>query len=154
MISLTSSKVSRHLELDDLADFIQSLPEKLTREVLYGMTDQHRRRLEQVLSYPEDTAGGLMDLDTITVREDVALDVVFRYLRRFNTLPKHTDRLIVVDKFGHYVGELPVRRLLTNKRQKNVSSVMRQDCRTVPVEMSQRDVARLFEDYEKPNNPC
>jgi len=148
MDSSELQQVSRHLELDDLADFIQSLPEKLTREVLYGMTDQHRRRLEQVLSYPEDTAGGLMDLDTITVREDVALDVVFRYLRRFNTLPKHTDRLIVVDKFGHYVGELPVRRLLTNKRQKNVSSVMRQDCRTVPVEMSQRDVARLFEDYD------
>jgi len=148
MDSSELQEVSRHLELDDLADFIQSLPEKLTREVLYGMTDQHRRRLEQVMSYPEDTAGGLMDLDTITVREDVTLEVVFRYLRRLDTLPRHTDRLVVVDKFEHYVGELPIRRLLTGKPQELVSSVMRQDGRTVPVEMSQRDVARLFEDYD------
>jgi len=139
---------SRHLELDDLADFIQSLPEKLTREVLSGMTDQHRKRLEQVLSYPEDSAGGLMDLDTITLREDVTLDVVLRYLRRQDSLPKHTDRLIVVDNFGIYVGELPMRRLLTNKIGELVSTVMRRDGHTVPVSMSQRDVARLFEDYD------
>ena len=90
-------EVSQHLDLDDLADFIQSLPEKLTREVLAGMTDQHRRRLDQVMSYPEDSAGGLMNLDTVTVREDVTLDVVLRYLRRRDSLPRHTDRLIVVD---------------------------------------------------------
>lgn len=141
-------EVSQHLELDDLADFIQSLPEKLTREVLSGMGGQHRRRLDQVMSYPEHSAGGLMDLDTVTVREDVTLEVVLRYLRRREQLPKHTDRLIVVDTSDRYVGELPVRRLLTGKLSSTVSSVMRRDCQTVPVFMSQTDVARLFEDYD------
>lgn len=141
-------EVSQHLDLDDLADFIQSLPEKLTREVLAGMTDQHRRRLDQVLAYPEDCAGGLMNLDTVTVREDVTLDVVLRYLRRRDSLPRHTDRLIVVDTSDRYVGDLPVRRLLTSKTTETVSSVMRRDSQTVPVTMSQRDVARLFEDYD------
>ncbi len=140
--------VSQTLELDDLADFIQSLPETLTREVLSSMTDQHRRRLDQVLSYAEDSAGGLMDLDTITVREDVTLEVVLRYLRRQDTLPPHTDRLIVVDNFERYVGELPIRRLLTGKRSSQVSAVMRRDRQAVPVNMSQRDVARLFEDHD------
>lgn len=141
-------EVSQQLDLDDLADFIQSLPEKLTREVLSGMTGQYRRRLDTVLSYPENSAGGLMDLDTITVRGDVTLDVVLRYLRRRDNLPRHTDRLIVVDTFDRYVGELPIRRLLTHKTDRTVASVMREDCQTVPVGMSQRDVARLFEDYD------
>lgn len=141
-------EVSQQLDLDDLADFIQSLPEKLTREVLAGMTSQHRRRLDQVLAYPEDSAGGLMNLDTVTVREDVTLDVVLRYLRRRDTLPRHTDRLIVVDTSDRYVGDLPLRRLLTGKVTHTVSSVMRRDSQTVPVTMSQHDVARLFEDYD------
>lgn len=140
--------VSQNLDLDDLADFIQSLPETLTREVLGGMTDQHRRRLEQVLSYAEDSAGGLMNLDAITVREDVTLEVVLRYLRRQDTLPRHTDRLIVVDNFERYVGELPIRRLLTAKPVSLVSAIMRRDRQAVPVDMSQRDVARLFEDHD------
>ena len=96
-------EASQQLDLDDLADFIQSLPEKLTREVLAGMSSQHRRRLDQVMAYPEDSAGGLMNLDTVTVREDVTLDVVLRYLRRHDSLPRHTDRLIVVDTSDRYV---------------------------------------------------
>ncbi len=141
-------EASQQLDLDDLADFIQSLPEKLTREVLAGMSSQHRRRLDQVMAYPEDSAGGLMNLDTVTVREDVTLDVVLRYLRRRDSLPRHTDRLIVVDTSDRYVGDLPIRRLLTSKTSHTVSSVMRRDSQTVPVSMSQHDVARLFEDYD------
>ena len=76
------------------------------------------------------------------------MDVVFRYLRRRDSLPRHTDRLIVVDTSDHYVGDLPVRRLLTSKPGHTVSSVMRRDSQTIPVSMSQRDVARLFEDYD------
>jgi len=139
---------SEQLDLDDLADFVQSLPEQLTTEVLRGMSAQDRQRLESVLFYPEDSAGGLMNLDTITVRGDVTLDVVLRYLRRRGDMPRHTDRLIVVDRFGRYNGELSVRRLLTHNSDALVSSVMRTDCDPVPVMTSDTDVARLFEDYD------
>lgn len=144
---------SAQLDLDDLADFVQSLPEKLTREVLTGMRLQDRQRLETVLSYPEDSAGGMMDLETITVRGDVTLDVVLRYLRRRDSLPKNTDRMIVVDQFGRYEGELPVRRLLTNRPDKLVSSIMRVDAKPIPVNMSDTDVARQFEDYDLVSAP-
>lgn len=144
---------SAQLDLDDLADFVQSLTEKLTREVLTGMRLQDRQRLETVLSYPEDSAGGMMDLETITVRGDVTLDVVLRYLRRRDSLPKNTDRMIVVDQFGRYEGELPVRRLLTNRPDKLVSSIMRVDAKPIPVNMSDTDVARQFEDYDLVSAP-
>lgn len=139
---------SEQLDLDDLADFVQSLPEKLTSEVLRGMSDQDRQRLESVLFYPEDSAGGLMNLDTLTVRGDVTLDVVLRYLRRRGSMPANTDRLIVVDRFGCYCGVLSVRRLLTHNTDALVSSVMREDIEPIPVMTSDTDVARLFEDYD------
>jgi len=100
---------TEQLDLDDLADFVQSLPEKLTRDVLAGMRRTDRDRLDQVMAYPEDSAGGLMNLDTITVRGDVTLDVVLRYLRRRGEMPRHTDRLWVTDRYGHFRGESAVR---------------------------------------------
>ena len=139
---------SEQLDLDDLADFVQSLPEQLTREVLRGMSTQDRVRLESVLLYPEDSAGGMMNLDTITVRGDVTLDVVLRYLRRRGSMPRNTDRLIVVDRFGRYDGELSVRRLLTHNTDALVSSVMHSDVEPVPVMTPDTEVARLFEDYD------
>jgi len=139
---------SEQLDLDDLADFVQSLPEQLNREVLKGMRAQDRQRLETVLSYPEDSAGGLMNLDTISVRGDVTLDVVLRYLRRRGTMPRNTDRLIVVDRFGRYDGELPIRRLLTHSTDALVSSIMRKDVQPIPEMMPAHEVSRLFEDYD------
>ena len=140
--------ISENLDLDDLADFVQSLPEQLNRELLAHMDFQDRQRLESVLSYPEDSAGGLMDLDTITVRGDVTLDVVLRYLRRRGQMPKHTDRLIVVDRFGYYLGSLPLRRLLTHETSTIVDEVMRDDDPVIHVEQSDTEVARLFEDHD------
>lgn len=139
---------TEQLDLDDLADFVQSLPEKLTKNVLAGMRRQDRARLEQVLSYPEDSAGGLMNLDTITVRGDVTLDVVLRYLRRRGDMPRHTDRLWVVDRYGRYCGELPIRRLLTSNPDALVADVSRTDMEPLPVLTPANDVARLFEDYD------
>lgn len=139
---------TEQLDLDDLADFVQSLPEKLTKNVLAGMRRQDRARLEQVLSYPEDSAGGLMNLDTITVRGDVTLDVVLRYLRRRGDMPRHTDRLWVVDRYGRYCGELPIRRLLTGNPDALVADVSRTDMEPLPVLTPANDVARLFEDYD------
>lgn len=141
------------LDLDDLADFVQSLPEKLTADVLASMGRQDRTRLEQVLSYPEDSAGGLMNLDTITVRGDVSLDVVLRYLRRRGEMPRHTDRLWVTDRYGRYRGELAIRRLLTESTDTLVDDIIREDREPLNVMTPARDVARVFEDYDLVSAP-
>ncbi|MEE9321835.1 MAG: magnesium transporter [Granulosicoccus sp.] len=144
---------TEQLDLDDMADFIQSLPEKLTANVLAGMDRQDRQRLEQVLLYPENSAGGLMNLDTITVRGDVTLDVVMRYLRRRGEMPRHTDRLWVTDRYGRYRGELPIRRLLTRPIDALVSDVSRKDMEPLHVLTSDSDVVRTFEDYDLVSAP-
>ena len=144
---------TEQLDLDDLADFVQSLPEKLTADVLAGMDRQDRERLEQVLAYPEDSAGGLMNLDTITVRGNVTLDVVLRFLRRRGDLPRHTDRLWVTDRYGRYQGDLPLRVLLTNSTDTLVSDVLTRRVEPLNVLMGEHDVARAFEDYDLVSAP-
>ncbi len=141
------------LDLDDLADFVQSLPEQLTAEVLAGMGRQDRERLEQVLAFPEDSAGGLMNLDVITVRGDVTLDVVLRYLRRRGEMPKQTDRLWVTDRYGRYLGELSLRLLLTHSTDTLVSDISLRRIEPLHVLTTQRDVARLFEDFNLVSAP-
>ncbi len=140
--------ISANLDIDDLADFVQSLPDTVTKEVLQGMDNQYRGRLESVLSYPEDSAGGLMDLNAITVRADVTLDVVLRFLRTKGNIPRHTDRIIIIDRFGFYQGVLPVRILLTRPPETQVANVMRTDVDVINVYESDINVARLFEDHD------
>jgi len=140
--------ISANMDIDDLADFVQSLPDTVTKEVLQGMGNQHRDRLESVLSYPEDSAGGLMDLNAITVRADVSLDVVLRFLRSKGNIPRHTDRIIIIDRFGYYQGVLPVRVLLTRDPETLVADVIRTDVDVIDVNESDVNVARLFEDHD------
>ncbi|PID62746.1 MAG: magnesium transporter, partial [Gammaproteobacteria bacterium] len=144
---------TERLDLDDLADFMQSLPETLTGEVLDGMDRADRGRLEQVLSYPEDSAGGLMNLDTITVRGDVTLDVVLRYLRRRGEMPPHTDRIWVTDRFGRYKGDLSIRNLLTHGTDTVVEDIMRTKIEPLPVLTEGHEVVRIFEDYDLVSAP-
>ena len=115
------------LEMDDLADLLADLPRTVTEQALAGMDFQDRQRLESVLSYAEDTAGGLMNTDTVTVRRDVTLDVVLRYLRTRGDLPRATDSLFVVDRYDHYIGTLPLTSVLTNKPTELVRDVMIDD---------------------------
>ncbi len=140
--------ISGNLDIDDLADFVQALPDKVTDEVLHSMDKQYRTRLESVLLYPEDSAGGLMDLDVVTVRADVTLDVVLRFLRLKGSMPRHTDRIVITDRFGFYQGVLPIRRLLTRDPDTRVADVMRTDVDVINVSESDTDVARLFEDHD------
>ncbi len=144
---------TEQLDLDDLADFVQSLPEQLTSEILAGMGRQDRERLDQVLAYPEDSAGGLMNLDVITVRGDVTLDVVLRYLRRRGSMPRQTDRLWVTDRYGRYLGELSLRLLLTNSSDTLVSDISLRKIEPLHVLTTQRDVARMFEDFDLVSAP-
>ncbi len=139
---------TENLDIDDLADFIQSLPNTLTSEALQKMDEEDRERVEKVLSYPEDTAGGLMDTDTITVRSDVTIDVVLRYLRLKGNIPRHTDMLFVTDRFGKFQGTLSIRSLLTSDPDKKVEEVMRTNVKTITPDLSAHDVALLFEEQD------
>ena len=137
--------VTDNLDPDDLADFVQSLPSRLTDQVLKSLDKQQRKRLDKVLSFPEDSAGGLMNTDTITIRSQVTLDVVLRYLRRRGKIPEQTDSLIVVDGSDNYLGTLPLTTLLTSLPEVSVYEVMESEQEAIPANTSARAVAKIFE---------
>jgi magnesium transporter len=137
--------VTEDLDTDDLADILQQLPDTVIHEVLDSMDSQDRQRVEEVLSYPEDTAGGLMNTDTITIRADITIDVVLRYLRRHRSLPEMTDSLLVVSRKDQLVGILPITKMLVSRPAATVREVMETDFKTIDVTMSDSDVANLFE---------
>ena len=136
------------MDVDDLADFIQSLPDRVTTQVLTSLDTQHRERLEAVLSYPEDSAGGLMNTDTITVRSEVTLDVVLRYLRRMDQLPNHTDSLYVTTRNNLFVGSLPLTILLTSDTELTVADVMKRDTEVIKASLEDDEVAKIFETHD------
>ena len=133
------------LETDDLADFLRDVPGAVVTQVLHSMSEQDRERLQAVLSYPEDTAGGLMNTDTLTVRPGVTLDVVLRYLRWRAEIPEMTDSLIVVKRDDTYLGLLSINDLLTKDPDLTVGEVMVRDVDPIGAMMSASEVANLFE---------
>ena len=137
--------LTENLEDDDIADILQQLPGRVVQEVLKVMDQQDRARLERVMQYPEDVAGGLMNTDTITIRAALTLDVVLRYLRRHSEIPKMTDNLIVVNRSDQYIGLLPLRTLLVSDPGTSVREMMVTDIEPIDVNTSDTDVARLFE---------
>ena len=137
--------ITEGLEDDDIADILQQVPDRITREVLNAMDTQDRARLEQVIQYPDDVAGGLMNTDTITIRARLTLDVVLRYLRRHDEIPEMTDNLIVVNRSDQFIGLLPLRTLLVSDPSVSVREMMVTDVEPIPVDMPDTEVARLFE---------
>ena len=136
------------LETDDFADILQQLPATLSQQVLGALDASDRARLEAVLSYPEDSAGGLMDTQLVTVRPRHALEIVLRYLRLRRFLPQSTDALIVVNSRDEYVGMLPLTKLLTSDPSVTVREVMNTDTPAIPVDLSDTDVARIFSEED------
>lgn len=139
------SLLTEGLEDDDVADILQQLPDHVTREVLNAMDQQDRARLERVMHYPDDVAGGLMNTDTITIRARLTLDVVLRYLRRHDEIPQMTDNLIVVNRSDQFIGLLPLRTLLVSDPHISVREMMDTEVEPIPVDMLDTEVARLFE---------
>lgn len=137
--------ITEELDDDDVADILQQLPEAFTRQVLEAMDEQDRARLEKVMVYAEDTAGGLMNTDAITIRADVTLDVVLRYLRRHDEIPEMTDVLIVVSRDDRYVGLLPVRTLLVSDPGCSVRELMITSRKAISTATPSDEVARQFE---------
>ena len=139
---------AEELEIDDLADFVEGLPETVTQQILRSMDDRDRSRLEQVMSYPPDTAGGLMNTDTVTVRPDVSLEVVQRYLRLRSELPANTDSLFVVDRYGRFLGVLTLDRVVTADPSGLVRELMDRERQPLSVGMSEQEVAKRFENLD------
>ncbi len=137
--------ITEGLEDDDVADILQQLPDRITREVLNSMDLQDRARLEHVLNYADDTAGGLMNTDAITIRARFTLEVVLRYLRRHEEIPEMTDNLIVVNRSDQFIGLLPLRTLLVSDPSCSVREMMATDVEAIPAYMPDDEVARLFE---------
>ncbi len=135
-------------DVDDQADIILSLSTDKLVHILHTLDAQKRRKLESVLSYREDTAGGLMNIDQITIRADVTLDVVLRYLRMRGEVPNHTDQLFITDRHDHYLGALYLRDLLTNNPDDLVKNIMRTDISAMNAHISETEVAREFENYD------
>lgn len=136
------------MEPDDIADILQQLPDRVIREVLTAMDAQNRQRVEQILPYDEDTAGGLMNTDTVTVRPDLTLDVVLRYLRRHDEIPEMTDSLYVVNRRDKFLGLLPLAKLLVSDPNLTVREVMATDVEPIQAELPDNEVANLFEKFD------
>ena len=141
------------LDLDDLADILDDLPDAVISEVLRSLDRQDRERLVHVLSYPEDSAGGLMDPDVLTIRPDVSLDVVLRYLRTRGELPEVFDLLFVVDRQGRYLGSLKLSDLLTRDPASRVADLLDTSLRPIPVTMPDSEVATEFEHLDLVSAP-
>ena len=133
------------METDDAVDVLQDLPDEQVEKVLQAMDLQNYRRLLQVLFYPENSAGGLMNTDVLTVRTKMTLKMVLRYLRRLSKLPEKTDVLMVVDCNNCYRGVLLITDLLTNPSQLTVEEVLSTDIEAIPAHLEEKEVALLFE---------
>jgi magnesium transporter len=136
------------MELDDLADVVADLPESVTQEVISSLSRRDRDRLESVLSYDEDSAGGLMNPTTVAVRPNVTLEVVLRYLRALGTLPDDTYSLFVVDRNDRYLGKLRISQIVTGQSQQMVRDAMDADAQVFTAEQPATDVAREFQDLD------
>ncbi len=133
------------LETDDLADILSEIPQAVSQELLLSMEQQDRERLKSVLSYADDTAGGLMDLNTIIIRADTSLEVVLRYLRFKGELPEGTDTLYVVNRENKYLGLLPLTTLLTSDPNLFVADTMDAGIEAINATTSVREVVNIFE---------
>ncbi|MDV6327893.1 magnesium transporter [Idiomarina sp. PL1-037] len=136
------------MDTDDLAYVLRGLPEPVYQQVLKSMDESDRERAETALSYAEDSAGGIMNTDTITLRSDVTIDVVLRYLRLKGELPEATDKLYVVDRHEKLIGEITLTQLLTIDPSHRIDEIMSADITTIPVTMDETEVAKLFERHD------
>ena len=139
---------AREMDADELADLAPELPRDVVHELMEALDSQQRERVRSALSYDEDQVGALMDFEMVTIREDVSLEVVLRYLRRLKELPGHTDKLFVVDYEGILKGVLPIKRLLVNDPEKKVADVMASDPVGFHPDEDAYDAAQAFERYD------
>ncbi|AYQ56613.1 Mg/Co/Ni transporter MgtE, CBS domain-containing [Bathymodiolus thermophilus thioautotrophic gill symbiont] len=138
-------EATESLDMDDLADIVPNLPESALHNLLLTLDHKHRNHLKRVLSYPEDSAGGLMNIDIITVRDDVTVRTVIRYLRLLKEMPIDTDQVFVVDRAYKYLGSIHISTLLTNEAEQNIAPLINKNFHPIVADMPEHEVANLFE---------
>ncbi|MGA8277401.1 MAG: magnesium transporter [Rhodanobacteraceae bacterium] len=136
------------LDADELADLVEDLPTEVLPELMASLDAQQRERVQSALSYADDQVGALMDFEMVTIREDVKLEVVLRYMRRFEELPEQTDKLFVVNADNLLTGVLPLKWLLLNSPDKKVGEVMARDVNTFHPDDAGDEAAQAFERYD------
>lgn len=139
---------AEQLDTDEIADLAPDLPQDVLQELLVTLDFQNRQRLQSAMSYPEYSVGALMDFDIVTIREDITLEVVLRYLRRIGKLPDHTDKLFVVDRESRLRGVLPLKRLVVNDPDASVEEVMADDAVVFHPEEEASDASQAFGRYD------
>ncbi|WP_413111152.1 magnesium transporter [Thaumasiovibrio sp. DFM-14] len=139
------AEATEGMESDDVAYVLRNLPDAVYREVLAQMDAQDRQRIETALSYDEETAGGMMTTDFVTIRSDVTIEVVLRYLRMKGELPEATDALYVVDENNRLIGHLMLSTVVTSPSDSIVEEIMDHADEAIPVDMNHSDIASLFE---------
>jgi magnesium transporter len=139
---------AEQLDTDELADLAPDLPEEVIQDVFQALPVEEREQLRAAMSYPEDAVGALMDFEVVTVRDDVTLETVTRYLRRFDELPDHTDQIFVVDRDENLKGVLPLARLIVGDLDKNIAEVMATDTVTLYPDDNAQQAAQAFERYD------
>jgi magnesium transporter len=144
---------AEQLDTDEIADLAPDLPQEVMQDVFLSLDVEEREQLRAAMSYADDAVGALMDFDMVTVREDVTLEVVLRYLRRFDELPDHTDQLFVVDREEHLRGVLPLNRLLVSDPETEVASIMLTDMLALDPDDKADSAAQAFERYDLVSAP-
>mgnify|MGYP001375393584 CR=1 FL=1 len=133
------------LELDKIVDILQILPDKKAENILSSMSHRDRKRIEDALEYPENSAGGLMNTDIISVRPNHNLEVVMRYLRAQRELPQNTDQIFVVSRENKYLGSLSISLIVVSDPGLNVRELMETETQPLNAYLNDKDVSRLFE---------
>jgi len=139
---------AEQLDTDEIADIAPDLPEEVLKDLLENLDIQNRERLQSALSYPEDSVGSLMEFEITTIREDLTLEVVLNYLRKIKKLPKHTDKLFVVDKDGLILGALPLERIIVNPPITKVKNIMAKEIVLFKPEDLADEASNAFERYD------
>ena len=145
--SITAEEVlaaTEGMELDDLADLVADLPQDITDEVINSLSVRDRQRLESVMAWPEDTAGGLMNPDAVSVQPEVTVDLALRYLRTLGELPDNTNSIFVVDTKNRYQGTVLLSKLVTSNPQTQVKLIFDKEAEAIEVGASEAEVAKVF----------
>jgi magnesium transporter len=139
---------TEQLDTDEIADLAPDLPREVIQDVFRSLSPEEREQLRSAMSYPEGTVGALMDFDMISIRDDVTVEVVLRYLRRLDEMPELTDQLFVVDRSGRLEGLLPVNKLLVTDPETAVATVMQRELMKFLPDEKAQDAAQAFERYD------
>ncbi|MBV35580.1 MAG: magnesium transporter [Rickettsiales bacterium] len=141
------------LDTDDVVDILGDLSNNVSNQVLRLLDEQNRALIEHALTYPEDTAGGLMNIDTIMIRPRVSVEVVLRYLRIRGSMPPNTDHLYVVNSRDVLIGSVPISSILTCDPETSITQIVDEEMFTIPVDMPDTEVAQIFERHDLVSAP-